>query len=159
MSKLEMAVVRAAQATAFEVWAPAATRVVLKVRDREYVMSAGPDGWWTAAVNGLGPAADYTYAIDGGEFLPDPRSPFQPYGVHGPSRRVDHAAFPWTDAQWRPAPIKSAIFYEAHVGTFTPEGTFEAAIGKLEHLVRLGVTHLELMPVAEFSGAWGWGYD
>ncbi len=84
--------------------------------------------------------------------LPDPRSRWQPQGVHGPSRMVDHKAFEWTDAHFTAPPLSSAIIYELHIGTFTPLGTFEAAIARLDHLVDLGVTHVELMPVAEFSG-------
>ena len=93
------------------------------------------------------------------EDLPDPRSGWQPHGVHGPSRIVDHAAFRWTDDDFQARPLSSALIYELHVGTFTPEGTFEAAIGKLDHLKELGVTHVEIMPVADFPGRFGWGYD
>ncbi len=91
--------------------------------------------------------------------LPDPRSGWQPHGVHGPSRIVNHAAFHWTDDEFQARPLSSALIYELHVGTFTPEGTFEAVIGHLDHLKRLGVTHIELMPVADFPGRFGWGYD
>ena len=105
------------------------------------------------------PGTDYAFVLDGGKPLPDPRSPWQPHGIHGPSRTVDHGAFPWTDRRWQPGPLSAAVFYELHIGTFTPDGTFKAAIEKLDHLVRLGITHVELMPVAEFSGSRGWGYD
>ena len=90
---------------------------------------------------------------------PDPRSPFQPEGIHGPSRVVDHAAFAWTDARWRGLPLAGSVLYECHVGTFSAEGTFDGAIEHLGHLAGLGVDAIELMPVAEFSGARGWGYD
>ena len=90
---------------------------------------------------------------------PIPRSPWQPFGVHGPSRTVDHDSFHWTDTQWQAPPLASAVVYELHVGTFTPEGTFDAVIDRIPHLLDLGVTHVELMPVAEFPGDWGWGYD
>ena len=117
-------------------------------------------GWWAVNVPEAGPGTDYLFSIDGGPGFPDPRSEFQPEGVHGPSRIVDHDAFAWTDHLWRgAAPLSGALIYEAHVGTFTPEGTFEAAIEKLPHLVDLGVTHLELLPVVEFPGRRGWGYD
>ncbi|HLF48912.1 MAG TPA: malto-oligosyltrehalose trehalohydrolase, partial [Methylomirabilota bacterium] len=86
-------------------------------------------------------------------------SSWQPHGVHGPSRVVDHAAFPWSDQRWQPPPLAAGVIYELHVGTFTPEGTFASAIERLGHLADLGVTHVEVMPVAEFSGARGWGYD
>src|SRR5579884_3586567 len=90
---------------------------------------------------------------------PDPRSPYQPEGVHGPSAPVDFGAFEWTDGAWRAGKLRDQVIYELHVGTFSPEGTFEGVIGRLDHLVALGVTAVELMPVAEFSGRRGWGYD
>jgi maltooligosyltrehalose trehalohydrolase len=102
---------------------------------------------------------EYMFSVDGGEPRPDPRSNHQPHGIHGPSRVVDHSAFDWSDAGWTPKPFPNWIFYEMHVGTFTPEGTFDAAIEKLDHLVALGVTAIEMMPVAEFPGDRGWGYD
>ncbi|MGH7266012.1 MAG: malto-oligosyltrehalose trehalohydrolase, partial [Candidatus Rokuibacteriota bacterium] len=114
-------------------------------------------GWWTAEVPGAG--ADYAFALDGGPALPDPRSAWQPHGVHGPSRVVDHDAFAWTDAGWQAPPLAAALVYELHVGTFTAAGTFGAVIERLDHLVDLGVTHVELMPVVEFPGRRGWGYD
>ena len=121
-------------------------------------MESCQEGWWQARVEGAHPGTDYTFSIDGGSPLPDPRSCWQPEGVHGPSRLVD-GEFPWTDGHWNPPLLASGILYELHTGTFTPQGTFQAAIGKLDHLVNLGVTHIELMPVAEFPGRWGWGYD
>ena len=99
------------------------------------------------------------FRLDGDEPLPDPRSPWQPSGVHCPSRVVEHQAFPWQDQGWQAGPLAAAVLYELHVGTFTPAGTFEAAIARLDHLVDLGMTHVELMPVAEFAGNRGWGYD
>jgi maltooligosyltrehalose trehalohydrolase len=122
-------------------------------------MQAGADGWWTATVEAAGPGSDYGFLLDGQGPFPDPRSFWQPDGVHGLSRVVDHAAFRWTDGGFQAPPLGAALLYELHVGTFTPEGTFDAAIGKLDHLVHLGVTHVELMPVNEFPGARGWGYD
>jgi maltooligosyltrehalose trehalohydrolase len=102
---------------------------------------------------------DYRFVVDGGEPLPDPRSRWQPAGVHGPSRVLDTRTFAWTDAGFQAPPLSAAVIYELHVGTFTPEGTFEAAVARLDHLVDLGVTHVELMPVAAFPGDRGWGYD
>jgi maltooligosyltrehalose trehalohydrolase len=122
---------------------------------RRVAMTAGADGWWTADAEGR----DYAFAVDGAGPLPDPRSPWQPRGVHGPSRVVDHAAFRWTDAGWQAPPLAAGLVYELHVGTFTPAGTFDGVIERLDHLVRLGVTHVELMPVAQFPGGHGWGYD
>jgi len=133
--------------------------VELVLGEVRHALTRHPDGWWTADVPEAGPGTDYAFAIDGGDPVPDPRSPWQPNGIHGPSRLVDHAAFPWTDAGWRPPALADGIVYELHVGTFSPEGTFDGARARLDHLVDLGVTHVELMPVAEFSGDHGWGYD
>ena len=107
---------------------------------------------------------DYAFVLDGQEpALPDPRSAWQPHGVHGPSRTFDPAAFDWTDGDWRGpragAGVLGAVVYELHVGTFTPEGTLDAALARLDHLVDLGVDVVELMPVVAFPGRWGWGYD
>ncbi len=122
-------------------------------------MTSDSDGWWTAEVAAATPGCDYGYLLDGEGPFPDPRSPWQPYGVHGLSRLTDHQLFPWTASDFQAPPLSSAIVYELHVGTFTPEGTFTAAIDRLDHLVELGVTHVEMMPVNEFPGNHGWGYD
>jgi maltooligosyltrehalose trehalohydrolase len=106
-------------------------------------MAPGQGGWWSVDLPAAGPGTDYAFVLDGGEPLPDPRSPWQPAGVHGPSRVVAHEAFAWTDAGWQPPPLASAVLYELHVGTFTPAGTFEAVIDRLDHIVKLGVTHIE----------------
>ncbi len=122
-------------------------------------MSRQPDDWWTAEESSLEAGGDYGFIIDDEGPFPDPRSPWQPTGVEGLSRAVSHETFAWSDAGWQAPPLSSAVLYELHVGTFTPRGTFDAAIEKLDHLVDLGVTHVELMPVNEFSGDRGWGYD
>jgi maltooligosyltrehalose trehalohydrolase len=144
--------------TTFRVWAPRADRVAVEIDDGRIAMERRGGGWWEVSWRAE-PGKDYRFVLDGGDPLPDPRSPWQPAGVHGASRLVDVSAFPWTDGQWQPPPLASAVCYELHVGTFTPAGTFDAAIDRLDHLVRLGVTHVELMPVAEFAGGRGWGYD
>jgi maltooligosyltrehalose trehalohydrolase len=143
----------------FRVWAPKATTVEIAIDNTRTSMRPCKGGWWSTDAPATGGAPEYAFSLDGGPPLPDPRSPWQPQGVHGPSRAVDHQAFAWTDARWQPGPLSAAVLYELHVGTFTPAGTFEAAIARLEHLVALGVTHVELMPVAEFPGGRGWGYD
>ncbi|MEU6742081.1 malto-oligosyltrehalose trehalohydrolase [Streptosporangium sandarakinum] len=143
----------------FRVWAPTRERVELVLGERRLPMRRSGDGWWERAVEEAGPGTDYAYSLDGGPPRPDPRSPYQPYGPHGPSRLVDHAAFGWTDGRWRGTPLPGAVLYELHVGTFSPEGTFDGAIEHLPHLAELGVDAVELMPVAEFSGGRGWGYD
>jgi malto-oligosyltrehalose trehalohydrolase len=143
----------------YRVWAPAASDVEVVVDGRPHRMAPDDGDWWTAEVPEAGVAADYSFRLDGGDLLPDPRSPWQPAGAQGPSRGYDHAAFAWTDAGWRGVPMAGSVIYELHVGTFTPDGTFDAAIERLGHLADLGVDAVELMPVAAFPGRHGWGYD
>ncbi|WP_405107442.1 malto-oligosyltrehalose trehalohydrolase [Micromonospora sp. NBC_01405] len=147
--------------TEFTVWAPEAARLRLRLPgDADHEMRAGPDGWWRVEVPAAGPGTDYAYLIDDDDrALPDPRSAWQPAGVHGPSRRYDHAAFGWTDTGWTGRQLPGSVLYELHVGTFTPQGTFDAAIGRLDHLVDLGVDMVELLPVNAFNGEHNWGYD
>ncbi len=144
--------------TTFSVWAPAAARVEVEVAGRCYPMTREA-GWWAADVPDAAAGADYGFRLDGGELLPDPRSRRQPYGIKGASRSYDQSAFAWTDQGWRGGPLPGSVVYELHAGTFTPEGTFDAAIGRLDYLRELGVTTVELMPVAAFPGQHGWGYD
>ena len=142
------------------VWAPNARDTQLEIAGERIAMARDDSGWWAVDTPLAKPGTDYAFAVDGAEPpLPDPRSQSQPYGVHGRSRFVDHAAFKWTDIRWNAPPLESAIIYELHIGTFTAGGTFDAAIDRLGHLTDLGVTHIQLMPVAEFSGDRGWGYD
>lgn len=143
----------------FQVWALNAKKVEVEVGGARHPMKAGELGWWFAELSLPNANADYSFVLDGREALPDPRSAWQPRGIHGPSRVVDHGSFAWTDEHWQPRPLGAAVVYELHIGTFTTAGTFAAAIDKLDYLVDLGITHLELMPVAEFSGSRGWGYD
>ena len=143
----------------FKIWAPRARTIAIRIAERSYPLQPAERGWWSGDIDEAKPGTDYWLVIDGGDPIPDPRSPFQPLGVHGPSRLIDHAAFPWTDQYWQAKPLSSAIIYELHIGTFTPEGTFRSAIERLNYLAELGITHIELMPVNEFSGDWGWGYD
>jgi maltooligosyltrehalose trehalohydrolase len=144
----------------FRVWAPEAKTVEVKIGSQKIASQEENGGWWEVEVPSAGPGTDYAYVVDGEEpAVPDPRSMRQPEGLHGPSRIVDHSAFAWTDAEWRAPVFPSAIVYELHIGTFTPEGTFDATIAKLDYLKALGVTHVELLPVAAFPGHRGWGYD
>src|SRR6266705_3005066 len=145
--------------TSFRVWAPLAGNVQLLLDGSLFPMVPEQDGYWHRDQSGIGHGTDYAFVLDHGDPLPDPRSPWQPSGVHGSSRVVDHSRFQWRDTGWRPPVLSSAIIYELHIGTFTSEGTFDSAVGRLEYLKQLGITHVELMPVAEFSGSWGWGYD
>jgi maltooligosyltrehalose trehalohydrolase len=143
----------------FRVWAPLPKIVEVQVGTQKQPMLAQPDGWWTAEVAAANVGDLYGFILDGEGPFPDPRSASQPHGVHLLSQITDPNSYAWTDDNWQPPPLTSAIIYELHVGTFTPAGTFVSAIAKLDHLVALGVTHVELMPVAEFSGKHGWGYD
>ncbi|WP_280274943.1 malto-oligosyltrehalose trehalohydrolase [Nocardia wallacei] len=145
--------------TRFEVWAPGAERVQVEVEGAVYAMGPGEGGWWQAEVEAA-VGARYGFMLgEGTEVLPDPRSARQPEGVHGRSavHRLDPAG--WTDGAWTGRQLAGAVFYEMHVGTFTAEGTFDAAVDRLDHLVELGVTTVELMPVNAFNGTWNWGYD
>ncbi|MFC7331139.1 malto-oligosyltrehalose trehalohydrolase [Marinactinospora rubrisoli] len=145
----------------FSVWAPGRDRVRLRTGGADRDMARGERGWWhpepgTAAV----PGTDYAYLLDDDPTpLPDPRSLWQPSGVHGPSRVYDHAAFEWTDGGWTGRALAGSVLYELHVGTFTAEGTFDAARTRLDHLADLGVDMVEVMPVNAFDGVHGWGYD
>jgi maltooligosyltrehalose trehalohydrolase len=143
----------------FRVWAPRPQQVDLIVADQRRAMRRAGDGWWTCQAAAAGPGTDYAFSLDGGPARPDPRSAFQPGGIDGPSRLVDQAAFGWTDHGWRGLPLAGAVLYECHIGTFSAEGTFDGVIGHLDHLADLGIDAIELLPVAEFSGQRGWGYD
>jgi len=142
------------------VWAPAAQTVELYLpgQDRLVGMIPVPGGWWTAPFD-LEPGTDYAFRVDGSPNRPDPRSALQPDGVHGPSRTVDPDTWRWTDQNWAGKDLRGSVIYELHVGTFTPEGTLDAAVSRLGHLVDLGVDIVELMPLAAFPGKAGWGYD
>jgi maltooligosyltrehalose trehalohydrolase len=133
--------------------------VVVEADGRVVGLAAEGDGWFSGVVAGLGAGACYRLRLDGDVVIPDPASRCQPQGPHGPSRVVDHSRFAWTDALWPGVTLPGAVLYELHVGTFTPEGTFEAAARLLGDLADLGVTVVEIMPVAEFAGDFGWGYD
>ena len=142
------------------VWAPAAQTVELHLPDQDRLvgMIPVPGGWWTAPFD-LEPGTDYAFRVDGSPNRPDPRSALQPDGVHGPSRTVDPDTWRWTDQNWAGKDLRGSVIYELHVGTFTPEGTLDAAVSRLGHLVDLGVDIVELMPLAAFPGKAGWGYD
>jgi maltooligosyltrehalose trehalohydrolase len=145
----------------FRIWAPYARRVAVVVGNASYPM-LGPDewGWWSVSVERAVTGSDYGFLIDDdAKVYPDPRSQWQPSGVHGLSRVYDQTAFAWSDEGWEATPIERSVVYELHIGTFTPRGTFDAAIERLDYLVELGITHIELMPVAAFPGGHGWGYD
>ena len=145
----------------FRLWAPLAKKVAVKVCDTAHPME-GPteQGNWHAAVDDVENGTEYGFLLDDDQTLyPDPRSLSQPKGVHGPSAIYDQKTFVWGDASWQGPPLTGAILYELHIGTFTEAGTFDSAIERLPYLEDLGITHVEVMPVAEWAGDRGWGYD
>ncbi|MBE2283865.1 MAG: malto-oligosyltrehalose trehalohydrolase [Prosthecobacter sp.] len=149
----------------FRVWAPASRHVAVQVAQCEsladamsFELKAEPHGYWSGTCVKAAAGMHYRYRLDSGEF-PDPASRFQPEGPHGPSRIIDPTKFGWTDGQWKGVSRKGQVLYEMHIGTFTPQGTWDAAMEQLPHLAELGVTLLEIMPVADFPGLYGWGYD
>ena len=144
------------------IWAPKAKRVELVAEPdgRATALDDEGNGYFSGAVTGLAAGGLYRFRLDGGETLyPDPMSRFQPDGPHGPSQLVDPHRFDWTDGDWRGRSIRGQVIYEMHIATFTPEGSWDAALRELPALADLGVTVLELMPVSEFPGRFGWGYD
>ncbi|WP_197288704.1 malto-oligosyltrehalose trehalohydrolase [Nocardia sp. NRRL S-836] len=136
----------------FSVWAPTPESVHVRVDGVDHEMKRDGD-WWHSDAEGT----DYAFVV-GGDALPDPRSLWQPHGVHEASRVYRHT-YEWSDEAWTGRALPGGVIYELHIGTFTPEGTFDSAIGKLDHLVDLGVTFVEVMPVNSFDGTEGWGYD
>ena len=145
----------------FVVWAPLAERVEVRlVSPREEIapLARGERGYYAAAVAGAEPGSHYFFRLNGQQEFPDPASRFQPQGVHGPSE-VAQPGFSWDDGHWCGLPLSDYVIYELHVGAFTPEGTFDAIIPHLDELKELGITALELMPVAQFPGGRNWGYD
>ncbi len=146
--------------TRFAVWAPNASAVEVEAAGECQAMEPGEGvGWWRLDLPHVGAGADYGFRLDGGDLRPDPRTMWQPHGVHGTSRVVDHSTFAWSDSNWRGSALPGSVLYELNVATFTPEGTFDAAARRLGHLVDLGVDTVEVMPVAAFPGTHGWGYD
>ena len=150
----------------FRVWAPRRKRVEIMLEPAGGAQSATahelpPDdaGYFSGLLFDAAPGMRYRFRLDGERAYPDPASRFQPKGPQGPSQIVDPGAFEWTDHDWRGVHLAGQIIYEMHVGTFTRQGTWDAAAGELEALADLGITVLEIMPVADFTGSFGWGYD
>lgn len=142
-------------------WAPLLNKVelVLAQKDFKILLHKEEDGYWHGQTEALTPGDDYQFVLNGDKALPDPASLSQPQGVHGPSRTIDVNSFQWSDVAWQNPGLENYILYELHIGTFTPEGTFEAAAQRLDHLVELGINAIEIMPVAQFPGDRNWGYD
>lgn len=149
------------QGVHFRVWAPKRRQVEVAIEGQvqRHPLQREADGYYSGLVRGIGPGARYRLVLDGGDAFPDPASRYQPHGPHGPSEVVDPAAYRWQDQAWPGASLKGQVIYELHVGTFTPEGTWAAAERQLPELARLGITCVEMMPVADFPGRFGWGYD
>jgi maltooligosyltrehalose trehalohydrolase len=150
--------------TRFRVWAPTAAQVEVVLfhgdsASARHLLAREAHGYWSAHLESIDAGARYAFSVDGGDLRPDPASRSQPDGVHAPSEVVDPLAFRWTDDAWRGVPLDDMVIYELHVGTAMPAGTFDALIEKLPYFCELGVTALELMPVAAFPGRRNWGYD
>src|SRR5579863_1768094 len=150
-----------AHGAVFRLWAPAARRVALHLPEtrRDFAMIRSDDGWYALRVPNLLAGTAYQYIVDDAHTVPDPASRFQPSDVDGPSALIDPEAFDWPDTAWRGRPWHEAVMYELHVGAFTREGTFAAAEADLARLAALGITAIELMPLADFAGKRNWGYD
>jgi 1,4-alpha-glucan branching enzyme/maltooligosyltrehalose trehalohydrolase len=148
------------EGTLFRLWAPLHESVSLKIEgDEPRLMQAAEDGWHWCTVTDARPGTRYRFLLPDGREVPDPASRFQPQDVHGPSEVVDLSSYRWETGGWTGRPWEEIVIYELHIGCFTPEGTFKAAIERLDHLRSLGVTALQIMPLGEFPGRYGWGYD
>jgi maltooligosyltrehalose trehalohydrolase len=145
--------------TLFRLFAPQARDVSLRLGGRDRPMARGADGWFELSAADATPGQLYQFGIDGQQAVPDPASRFQPQDVNGPSEIIAPDAFDWSDAAWRGRPWREAVIYELHLGAFTREGTYRAASAELERLRTLGITAIELMPLADFAGTRNWGYD
>ncbi|MGH9501492.1 MAG: malto-oligosyltrehalose trehalohydrolase [Terriglobales bacterium] len=158
--------IRGGGSTEFRVWAPKVTNLAVRIlgrhpdqHPRTVPMTRSTDSEFVATVPDVGEGDDYFYVLEGERERPDPVSRWQARGVHGPSRVVDPASYRWSDRRWKGIPLKDYIIYEIHTGTFTREGTFESVISRLPYLRDLGITAIEIMPVAEVPGNRNWGYD
>ena len=143
----------------FRLWASGQQQIVLRLNGEDRPMRATGDGWFELEVEGVAPGAAYQYVLADGLAIPDPASRAQQGDVNSPSLVVDPAGYAWQNAEWQGRRWEETVVYELHIGTFTPEGTFQAAIAKLPGLVELGITQIEVMPVSQFGGNRGWGYD
>jgi len=159
---LDLGATIVAEGVRFRVWAPKCQRVEVVIEGERatlFPLSVEEDGYFSGTVPHLSAGALYRYRLDAGQGYPDPCARFQPQGPHGPSLVVDPGAYRWQDADWAGISLPGQIIYELHLGTFTAEGTFDAAIREFAELKRVGITLIEVMPVAEFPGRWNWGYD
>ncbi|WP_442954604.1 alpha-amylase family glycosyl hydrolase [Pantoea sp. LMR881] len=149
----------AAGTVRFRLWATGQDQVVLRLAGKETAMRQSGDGWFGLQVDNVLPGAEYNFILADGTVVPDPASRAQKADVNGPSLVVDPGRYTWQNSAWRGRPWEETVVYELHIGTFTPEGTFQAAIEKLPWLAELGITMIEVMPLSQFGGNRGWGYD
>ncbi|MFH8136424.1 malto-oligosyltrehalose trehalohydrolase [Pantoea osteomyelitidis] len=149
----------AADTVRFRLWAPGQDEVTLRLSGEETEMKPDGDGWFEQVISGVAPGAEYNFVLADGMVVPDPASRAQKADVNGPSLVIDPTRYSWQNTEWQGRPWIDTVVYEMHIGTFTPEGTFRAAIGKLPYLAELGITMLEILPVSQFGGNRGWGYD
>jgi malto-oligosyltrehalose trehalohydrolase len=147
------------EGTSFRLWAPAAKRVDLLLERQSCALTPGNHGWFELEMPEAKAGTRYRFRIDGEIEVPDPASAFQPEDVSGPSEVIDHANYAWRAKDWHGRPWHETVLLEAHVGAFTPQGTYRAIVDKLDHLVETGITALELLPLADFTGRRNWGYD
>lgn len=149
----------AADTVRFRLWATGQKRVTLRLSGKEYEMRPDGDGWFGLQASGVAPGAEYNFVLADGTVIPDPASRAQKADVNGPSLVIDPTRYDWQHTEWKGRPWIDTVVYEMHIGTFTPEGTFHAAIEKLPYLAGLGITMIEVLPVSQFGGDRGWGYD
>lgn len=149
----------AADEVRFRLWATGQERVTLRLSGNDREMNPGGDGWFELQATGVLPGTEYNFVLADGTVVPDPASRAQKADVNGPSLVIDPARYSWQNTEWRGRPWIESVVYEMHIGTFTPEGTFRAAIEKLSWLAGLGITMIEVLPVSQFGGNRGWGYD
>ena len=145
--------------TFFKVWAPKRQSIEVQLGERREALIKSDGGWFSATIDNAAAGDHYRFVLDGDISRPDPVSNFQPEGVHGPSQIIDHTRYSWSDEDWQGVTTRDLVIYEIHVGTFTGDGTYRAAIDRLDELIELGITALEIMPVAQCPGRWNWGYD
>ncbi|WP_343550510.1 malto-oligosyltrehalose trehalohydrolase [Pantoea sp.] len=143
----------------FRVWAPGQQQITLRLAEQDRVMPAMEDGWFELQISDIAVGSEYNFVLADGTVVPDPASRAQKDSVNGPSLVIDPRQYRWQNTNWQGRPWQESVVYELHIGTFTPEGTFQAAIAKLPLLAELGITQLEVLPVSQFGGNRGWGYD
>ena len=143
----------------FRVWAPGQAKLTLRLSGKDTEMSAAEDGWFEQVATGVSAGVAYQFILPDGMAVPDPASRAQQAGVNGPSLVTSSESYQWHNADWKGRPWEESVIYELHVGTFTPQGTFAAAMEKLPYLAETGITMIEVLPLAQFGGQRGWGYD